>query len=174
VVMASVPMPQPAPQPKEGEAPQPQATKSAGLFGNLFGGWQTAKTESTAPTAPAAESETVALRGTNTDMAAKPKRAAPMRTASAPVMLHPRRHEAAPHKRREAVAVVNNAPASAPAKPAPAAPVQQARDEPKTPAPVPEMRSAYSAPRPANKDLLSGAQPVVPASSFEARWAALR
>jgi murein L,D-transpeptidase YafK len=174
VVMASVPIPQPAPQPKEGEAPQPQATKSAGLFGNLFGGWQTAKTESTAPTAPAAESKTVALRGTNTDMAAKPKRAAPMRTASAPVMLHPRRHEAAPHKRREAVAVVNNAPASAPAKPAPAAPVQQARDEPKTPAPVPEMRSAYSAPRPANKDLLSGAQPVVPASSFEARWAALR
>ncbi len=42
VVMASVPMPQPAPQPKEGEAPQPQATESAGLFGNLFSGWQSA------------------------------------------------------------------------------------------------------------------------------------
>ena len=165
VVMASVPLPQPAPQPKEGEAPQPQSTKTAGLFGNLFSGWQSS--EAAEPAAPAAESETVGLRGTNTEMAAKPKRAAPMRTASAPVVLHPRRQEAAPP--RKPVAVANNAQA-------PAAPVQQVRDEPKTPAaaPAPEMRTAYSAPPPANNDLLTGAQPVVPASSFEARWTALR
>jgi hypothetical protein len=37
------------------------------------------------------------------------------------------------------------------------------------------MRTAYSSPPPANNNgLLSGAQPTVPADSFENRWAALR
>jgi hypothetical protein len=37
------------------------------------------------------------------------------------------------------------------------------------------MRTAYSSPPPANNNgLLSGAQPVVPAGSFESRWTALR
>ena len=101
-------------------------------------------------------------------MAAKPKRAAPVRTASAPTVPHPKPHEAAPPKPD---AVANNAPA-----PAPAPPVQQARDDQKTPAtaPSPEMRTAYSAPPASNSGLLTGAQPVVPASSFESRWAAVR
>ena len=123
--MASVP--QTLPHPKEGEAPQPQPTSIAGLFGNLFSGSQ-AQAQSSA--------EPAALRGTNTEMAAKLKRAAPVRTASAPTVPHPRSHEAAPSKLD---AVANNAPA-----PAPAPPVQQARDDQKMPAtaPSPEMRIA--------------------------------
>jgi murein L,D-transpeptidase YafK len=165
VVMASVPLPQAAPQPKEGEAPPPQSTQTAGLFGKLFGSSQSAQAE------PAAESPPVALRGTNTEMAAKPKHAAPMRTASAPIVMHPKRHKAAPQKTPEAQAVASNASAKA-------APEQQARDERKTAAvaatPMPEMRTAYSARPQTNKDLLPGAQPVVQANSFEARWTALR
>jgi hypothetical protein len=151
VVMASVP------QPKKDEAPQQQPTSIAGLFGNLFSGPQ-------AQAQPSAEP--AALRGTNTEMAAKPKRAAPVRTASAPAVPHPRPHGAAPSKPD---AVANNALA-----PAPAPPVQQARDDQKTPAPTPEMRTAYSALPPSDSGLLTGAQPVVPAGSFESRWAAAR
>jgi murein L,D-transpeptidase YafK len=154
VVMASVP--QTPPQPKEGEAPQQQPT-STGLFGNLFSGSRAQAQTSAEP---------AALRGTNTEMAAKPKRAASVRTASAPAVPHPRPHEAAPSKPD---AVANNALA-----PAPAPPVQQARDDQKTPAPTPEMRTAYSTPPPSDSGLLTGAQPVVPANSFESRWAAAR
>jgi hypothetical protein len=93
-------------------------------------------------------------------MAAKPKRAAPVRTASAPTVPH----EPAPPKPD---AVANNAPAPAP-------PVQPARDDQKTPALTPDLRTAYSAPPASNSGLLTGAQPVVPASSFESRWAAVR
>jgi hypothetical protein len=93
-------------------------------------------------------------------MAAKPKRATPVRTASAPAVLHAKPQAAEP------TAVAKNAPAPAPG-------VQQARKEDKSPAP--EMRTAYSAPPPAsNNGLLQGAQPVVPAGSFESRWTALR
>ena len=151
VVMASVP------QPKKGEAPQPQPT-STGLFGNLFSGSQAQAQTSAEPAA--------ALRGTDTEMAAKPKRAAPVRTASTPAVPHPKTHEAAPPKPD---AVVNNAPALAPAPP-----VQQARDDQKTPTSTPNMRTAYSAPPASNSGVLTGAQPVVPAGSFESRWAALR
>jgi len=147
LVMASVPMPQPAPQAKEGEAPPAQPKSIAGLLGNLFGG-------------SPAESQTVALRGSNTEMAAKPKRATPVRTASAPAVLHAKPQAAEP------TAVAKNAPA-------PALGVQQARKDDKSPAP--EMRTAYSSPPPANNNgLLQGAQPVVPAGSFESRWTALR
>jgi murein L,D-transpeptidase YafK len=155
LVMASVPMPQPAPRAKEGEAPPAQPKSIAGLLGNLFGG----SPAEARPTKPA-ESQTVALRGSNTEMAAKPKRATPVRTASAPAVLHAKPQAAEP------TAVAKNAPAPAPG-------VQQARKEDKSPAP--EMRTAYSAPPPAsNNGLLQGAQPVVPAGSFESRWTALR
>ena len=160
VVMASVPMRQAAPQPKQDEAPQQRPTSIAGLFGNLFTGSQA----QSQPSAPATESE---LRGTNTEMAAKPKRAAPVRTASAPAVPHPKPHEAAPPAPD---VVANNAPA-----PARAPPMQQARDDQKTPAPTPDLRTAYSSsPLPSDSGLLTGAQPVVPASSFESRWAAAR
>ncbi|MGA8750377.1 MAG: L,D-transpeptidase family protein, partial [Pseudolabrys sp.] len=89
VVMATVPMRQAAPQPKKDEAPQQQPTSIAGLFGNLISRSQA----QSQPSAPATESE---LRGPNTEMAAKPKRAAPVRTASAPAVPHPKPLEAAP------------------------------------------------------------------------------
>ena len=156
VVMASVPMSQPPPQPKEGEAPQPQPTLIAGLFGNLFSGSQ-AQAQSSA--------EPAALRGTNTEMAATPKRAAPVRTASAPTVPHP--------KPREAGSLKPDAVANSPA-PGPAPPVQQGRDHQKMLASTPGLRTAYSAPPPSDSGLLTGAQPVIPAGSFEGRWAALR
>jgi murein L,D-transpeptidase YafK len=149
--IASVPMPPPAPQAKEGEAPPEQPKSIAGLLGNMFSG-------SPAQAQPA-ESQAVALRSSNTEMAAKPKRAVPMRTASAPS----KPHEAAPAKPKAVATDVST--------PAPA--VQQARKGAAPPAP--EVRTAYSSPPPANNNgLLSGAQPVVPAGSFESRWTALR
>ncbi|MGH6728167.1 MAG: L,D-transpeptidase family protein [Pseudolabrys sp.] len=170
----SVPVPQPAPQPKEGEAgPQQQPA----TFGGLFGGSQTQPEPAAAP-APPAESEPIALRGTETTTAAKPNRAAPVRTAAAPpIVLHARPHEAAPYRKPEAV--VTRAPAAPPPvrqarqepPPAAPAPVRQVREEPAQPAP--EMRTAFSA-SPSSDNVIKGAQPVLPANSFEARWAALR
>ncbi len=99
-------------------------------------------------------------RGLMTIETAQPARASqPVVMASVP--------QSAPHPKIKPDAVANNAPA-----PAPAPPQQQARDDQKTPAP--EMRTAYSAPPASNSVLLTGAQPVVPASSFESRWGALR
>ena len=79
-VVASVPMPHPAPQPKQGEAPaqQEKPTSIAGLIGNLFGG---SKSEA-APVPPAPQKEQVAR---SNDLAAKPRQAAPVHTASTPV-----------------------------------------------------------------------------------------
>src|SRR5450759_855291 len=67
LVMASVPMPQPAPRAKEGEAPPAQPKSIAGLLGNIFGG----SPAEARPTKPE-ERQTVTLRGSNTEMAAKP------------------------------------------------------------------------------------------------------
>jgi murein L,D-transpeptidase YafK len=136
--------PQPALQPNKGEARQP--TSIAGLFGNLFSGSE----------ARAQQSVGVAL--TNGEMVVKPERAAPLRTASAPTVPNLKPHGAPP--KPDAVAAVP--------------PVQQARDDQKTPAPTPDLRTAYSAPPPSDSGLLTGAQPVVPTSSFENRWTALR
>jgi murein L,D-transpeptidase YafK len=146
VLMASVPMPQAAPQAKVGEAPPEQPKSIAGLIGNLFGGAQAE--------AKPAESEQATLRGTNSETV-KPKRVTPVRTAAAS-----KPQEAAPAKPK---AVANNTPAAA----------RQARKEAKK-MPEPEMRTAYSAPQPTNNDVLPGAQPVVPAGTFENRWTAFR
>ena len=145
VVMASVPIPQAAPQAKVGEAPPEQPKSIAGLIGNLFGGAQ-----ADARPAEPAESEQVTLRGTNSETV-KPKRVTPIRTAAAPA---------------KPKAVANNAPAAAPQV------RKEAKETKKTP--EPEMRTAYSAPQPANNGVLPGAQPVVPAGTFENRWTALR
>ena len=154
VVLASVPTPEPAPQAKESEAPPEQPKSITGLLGKMFGGSNT----EAQPTEPV-ESQTVALRGSKTEMAAKLKRSAPVRTATAPT----KPYESASAKPK-AVATENPAPAPAPA-------VQQARD---SKPPTPDMRTAYSSPPPADKNgLLQGAQPVVPAGSFESRWTAL-
>jgi hypothetical protein len=126
-----MPMPQTPPQPKKGEASQTQPTLIAGLFGNLFSGPQAQAPSSAEPAAP---------RGTGTEMAAQPKRA-----ASTPTLPRP--------KPRYPDALANNS--------GPAPPVQQDRDPQK-------------APPPSGSGLLTGTQPVIPAASFESRWAALR
>jgi murein L,D-transpeptidase YafK len=161
VVMASVPMPRPAPQPKQGEAPASQPTTIAGLIGNLFGG---SKAEA-APSAPSTEKEQVTVRGANTDLAAKPKQTAPVRTApaTASVPVHtastPASSATKPH---DAAPKVVAETARAPAWPSPP---QTAKAEPPA-APQPEIRTAYSTPPASNNGLLAGAQPVVPAGTF--------
>jgi murein L,D-transpeptidase YafK len=147
VVVARVPMPHPAPQPKEGEAPalQQRQTSIAGLIGNLFGG---SKAEAM-PYVPASEKQAAVLRGTNTELAAKLKRATQVHTASAPVsaVVAP-----APKPRDTAPKVVAPTLASdPPAQQTARTEVPRAR-EPETPA--------------SNNGLLVGAQPVVPAGSF--------
>ena len=150
VVMASVPMPHPAPQPKEGEAPPEQPKSIASLIGNMFGG----SPAEAKPAAPA-QTQTAALRSSNTHLAAKQKHGVAMHTASVPQAPHAKPHETAAAK---PMAVAKSAPAPKPQRPEP-----------------PEIRTAYSAtPQANNSGLLSGAQPVVPAGSFDSRWTALR
>jgi murein L,D-transpeptidase YafK len=167
VVVASVPMPRSAPQPKEGEAPAAQPTTIARLFGNLFGG---SKAQAAASTT--AEIEPAAGRSANTDLAAKPRQAppvrtvsatasapvhtasAPVQTVSAPAWPAPKPSDAAP----KAVAETARAPAWP-------APPQPAKTEPPR-AQQPEIRTAYSTPPASNNGLLAGAQPVVPAGTF--------
>jgi hypothetical protein len=168
-------MPHPAPQPKQGEAPaeQEKPTSIAGLIGNWFGG---SKTEAAASAPlPPSQKDQVATRSTarSTDLAAKPKQAAPAHTASTPV-----RTATAPAPVRTASAGSSPwpsepapapwpAPASkTPAEAAPApksAPVQQAA---KAEPPRSEIRTAYTTPPASNNGLLSGAQPVVPVGTF--------
>ena len=156
VKVARVPMPRAAPLAKDDEAPTPQEqpTTIAGLIGNLFG-------SSTPEPAP------VALRGTNTDLAAKPKQVAPVRTASAgpsaPVHVAPTAGTPAP----TVAAPAPKAPVETARAPSPAttSSVQTAKAEPQR-APQPEIRTAYSTPPASSGGLLSGAQPVVPAGSF--------
>ncbi len=179
VAMASVRLPQPAPQPKVGEAPPERPTTFAGLLGNIFSG---TKSEPKPAEPVVASAEPADLRGTNTDMAAKPKRPAVVQTpaAPAPVVTAAKPREAAPPK---PTAVADNTPAAA-SKPRevawPASPkavaenplanapkprvVKQADETP--PAPVREMRTAFAAPPASGNGLLTGAAPVVPAGSF--------
>jgi murein L,D-transpeptidase YafK len=165
VTTAKVPLPHAAPQPKEGEAPaeREKPTSIAGLIGNLFGG---SKAEAAAPVPPPPpQKEQVAAR--STDLAAKPKHAAPAHTTPAPVRTasagsDPWPREPAP-KAPAAVAWPTPSPAPAPVQqPAKAEPP---RTEPPRPA-QPEIRTAYSTPPASKNGLLSGAQPVVPAGSF--------
>ncbi len=169
--MTSVPMPHPAPQAKQGVAlaTQQQPTTIAGLLGNMFGGGSAQARSAAAAT----ESEPAALRGSNTDMAAKPKNTpkntpkstAKFRTASAPV-IHPKPHAAGPARPK---AVAETA-APAAAKP----PARQLEKTASARPPEPELRTAYTAPPANNSGLLAGAQPVVPVGSFDSRWSGLR
>jgi murein L,D-transpeptidase YafK len=144
VVMASAP----APQAKQAEAPvKKSGSMIGGLIGNLFSSSSKTKTAS-------AESEPVTLRGSSSDLAAKPKPVV-YRTASAPV---PK-------------AAANAAPEPA-EKPA----AKQATAEPQhQPAPASDARTAYAAPpAPQTNGMLSGAQPVVPTGNFDSRWSGFR
>jgi hypothetical protein len=155
VVMASVPMPRPAPQPKQDEAPAAQrSTTIAGLIGKLFG-----RSKAQAATATA-ENEQSAVRTGSTDLAAKPKHPAPVQTAPVSVRTAsaapaPKPHDAAPPAATENV----NRPALKPS-------VQQTAKTEAPRAQEPEIRTAYSTPPASNNGLLAGAQPVVPAGTF--------
>jgi murein L,D-transpeptidase YafK len=164
--VASVPMPRSAPQPKQGEAPEEKPTTIAGLIGNLFG-------SSNADAAPA--SQPVALRGVSNDMTARPKQAAPVRTASAvpSVPAHTASTTPPPAPAPVKPQDIWSTARVAPAAPAPAPVQAAARPEPKPekkPEPAraaqPEIRTAYSTPAASSGGLLSGAQPVVPTGSF--------
>ena len=197
VVMASVRLPTPAPQPKEGQAPEEtqKPANIASLFGNLFGGSHQesapapTQTAQAAPVQPEQPNEQVALRGTNTEMAAKPHRVEqPTRVASAPISLQPKAQRVAAQANQDSVwdqpkrdSVWDQAKPAAKPEPAPAAPkpAAVAKAEPvakphvkvasasKPPAPAPEreIRTAYSGTT-TGSGLLTGAQPVVPAGSF--------
>ncbi len=171
VMLASVPVPPEAPLPKEGEAPPEKPTTIAGLLGNLFGGAKAeAKPEaqSEASTAePEADTAPVALRGS--EVASKPKPAATFRTASASAKPHAKPPAAEPK------AVAANVP-----EPEPKPRVKQTaknelkKREPQNAPAAGEMRTAYSGPQPTTVGLLAGAQPVVPAGTFDSRWSAFR
>jgi translation initiation factor IF-2 len=159
-------MPRSAPQPKQGEAPEEKPTTIAGLIGNLFG-------SSNADAAPA--SQPVALRGVSNDMTARPKQAAPVRTASAvpSVPAHTASTTPPPAPAPVKPQDIWSTARVAPAAPAPAPVQAAARPEPKPekkPEPAraaqPEIRTAYSTPAASSGGLLSGAQPVVPTGSF--------
>ncbi len=191
VMMASVPMPEPAPLPKEGKPlPERKSTSLASLFGNLFSAKQGAAPPAPAQTqvANADDNAPVTLRGTNTEMAAKPKQVAKQaakpaaphraktRVAAAPIALHPKPHRAA----HQPSAVAKAAPAEpAPKAVAKAEPARKKQAAPrlarerKPAKPEPEIRTAFSTP-PASGGLLAGAQPVMPTGSFNSRWTSLR
>jgi hypothetical protein len=145
VVLASVPMPTPAPQPKIGEAPPEQPKSIAGLLGNLFAAQPQAE-----PVAAPQPAQQPAPR----TQVARAKRPAVMQTASMPTPAV--KHETKPAQ-------------EAKAQPAPAQAAPAARQTP-----APELRTAYQSTQSNNNSLLSGAQPLVPAGSFENRWTALR
>jgi hypothetical protein len=185
-VTANVPMPQRAPLAKEGEAPPEQPKSIAGLLGNIFGG---SKADAK-PAAPPAESEQVALRGSNTVLAAKPKRPALVRAAAAataPAAAAPKPHDIAPPK---AVAEIPPAPAVKWPDPVPPKPkavadntpvaapkprvVKQADKEEPPRAPEREIRTAFSAPPASSNGMLAGAAPVIPVGSFGNRFSGAR
>ncbi len=209
VMMASVPLPEPAPLPKQGQpAPQQQKSTLASLFGNLFKSRQETAPAPAAPqpstltqVADADSGASVALRGSNTEMAAKhgARPAAKTRTASAPISLHPKpqahnkptvvarrepaKHEPARHETPKLAhepahkAVAQAEPATKPAaQPAGRDLVWAAVDRHRKkaqPKPEPEIRTAYSGAQ-TKESLLSGAQPMRPTGSFDSRWQALR
>ena len=146
VTVANVPVPRTAPQAKEGTAPQEPTIAS--LIGGMFGSSQTptpaVASQPAAAPQPAAKPHAVA--------AAKPAAKPTMQTASAPT------------------------PKSAPQAKVAAAPktpdLRPSVKPEQPPAREPEMRTAFQSPPKAG--MLSGAQPVVPAGSFESRWSAFR
>jgi murein L,D-transpeptidase YafK len=148
--VTTVTVPQTPPESQAGDAlAQKQPAASGGLLGNLFGG---SKTEAKAADESA---QPVALRGSKTETAGRPKHTA-ARATSAPAQK--------PKETEKPKAAANAAPAPQPK--------QTAQEEVTVPAPP--LRSAY-ANAPANSNgMLTGAQPVVPVGTFDNRWAGLR
>jgi hypothetical protein len=97
---------------------------------------------------------------------AKPAEAADTKSVTSELAAKPRHVNVAAKPQEKPKAVANVTSAAPPGGKAETAP-----------APPPELRtaySAYSAPQASANGLVSGAQPVVPAGSFESRWAAFR
>jgi murein L,D-transpeptidase YafK len=150
---ANVPVPRVAPQAKEGTAP-PDQTGLASLIGGMFGSSQS-ETQPPQPqpvAQPAARPHPTAVAKHTT----KPT----MQTASAPAP------KAAPQPK---VAAAPKKPELRPA----VTPEPQVANAKAEPAKEPEMRTAFQTPAP-KSTTMSGAQPVVPAGSFESRWSAFR
>lgn len=133
-------------------APATKATSINGLLGVLAAKKPPAQPQlAAAPAAPS--NEPVVLRGTGT-AAAKPKPAAPARSAVAnatPVPAQPQQQ------------VAQNQPSQ---------PMQRtaSRSDVASDANSPQLRTAFTAPPAAPAAVLPGAQPLMPAGSFEGRW----
>jgi murein L,D-transpeptidase YafK len=151
---ANVPVPRTAPQAKEGTAPEDKSGL-ASLIGGIFGSSQSPAPAAKAQPQPAAAPKPAAKP--HAIAAAKPAAKPTMQTASAPAPKPaPKKPDLRPSVKPE--------PQVATAKPQTPAPQAPARE--------PEMRTAFqSAPK---AGTMSGAQPVVPAGSFESRWSAFR
>jgi len=157
---ANVPVPRSAPLPKQGTAPQSATVGLASLIDNIFGGQPAQPTVAVAqqPVQPPARAPRSLVA------AAKPPQAKPQ---TAPVMMQTASAQSAkakPQPAQQAAAM----PALRPRL------KDEASAQPSRSAQPQEMRTAYSAPPPSNNGLLAGAQPVIPAGTFEARWSALR
>jgi murein L,D-transpeptidase YafK len=153
---ANVPVPRSAPQAKEGSAAA-QTTGLASLIDSIFGG---NKVEASVP--PPAQPAAKPARPSRTAVAqSKPAAKPTMQTAAA-------RPTAKPKARPPQSQVANATPVPE------LRPAVKAEASAQPAAPAREMRTAFSAPPPNKSGLLSGAQPVVPAGSFESRWSAFR
>ena len=157
VRMASAPAPTAATQAKRDKADGKKPAAIASLFGNLFG--HSSASDATAKTASGKRNK-IALRGSQSEPVTRHKR-------PAPVIAHRQ-----PKTEQQAEAVAGNVP-EAEHKPKPAPVVKEAAARPKSDQPNPApaasaserpIRSAYSE--------VAGA-PILPTSSFEARWAGL-
>jgi murein L,D-transpeptidase YafK len=194
VQVASVRLPTPAPQAKVGEAPpEEKPVTVASFFDNIFK--ERAPSQQPASTQVAAASPQAAtptepvqqasLRGSNTEMAAKPKQTRV--AAAAPISLQAKPQKVAAQQQQDSVwdqpkpksvwdQPKPEQPKAEPAKPAvvakaePAAkpePVAKPRVKVATatpPAREPEVRTASATTT--GSGLLTGAQPVVPAGTF--------
>lgn len=172
-VVADVPVPRSAPQAKEGTRPA-EGPSLTDKLGSLF--------SSDPKPAPQPSAVRVASADANAQPQAQPAKSGNFfsRLFNSNNASEPKPAESAPKEGVTAKigrAVGLRGAEAAAAKPAPAAPAQQAgaiRPQPR-PQPVePEPQATASAAAAPRAGLMAGAQPVVPASSFDARWGALR
>jgi murein L,D-transpeptidase YafK len=154
---ADVPVPRAAPQAKQGQATESR-TGLAGLIGNLFGSSSSSAQTATQPAAAPAKrpSPRTAVAASKPAKPSVTLAAAPKPTASK----DEKQQAAAPAPQLRPQ--VKDEPAAG-AKPQPQQPESQ-------------VRTAFTAQqRPATQpSVITGAQPVMPAGSFESRWSAFR
>jgi len=166
-VAADVPLPRANPR-GQARTVVAQAPASGGGIGSFFKGWFGGSKSEPAAAPPATRVASAPVRTTPTSNVSATRRAAPQPTSA------PTPPPAAPRP-----AAKPQAPAPAKAAAAPPAPAVTAYSDPAKPKsadpakPVPGLRTADNA-KPADSNLMSGAQPVVPTGSFESRFGAWR